>query len=162
MRKFVASILLTFTAGVGADEAPLVDWRKSGSDAEKLENVVKSVPSASRIMIEMGERYQNLYWAGKLGYWQFAEYQVEEMESLVKLLQITRPGRAATAEEFLEEGFEAFEEAIETEAWEPFYRAFSQMREQCMICHAKNDHAFIVLPEHPVTASSPVLNLPAD
>jgi len=153
----VVALMLTATAQ--ADQAPLTDWRKDGTDAEKLENVVRAVPSASRIMIEMGERYRNLYWAGKLGYWEFAEYQVEEMESLVKLLQLTRPGRAATAADFLEEGFEEFDEAFEKKAWEPFFQAFDHMREQCMICHGRNDHGFIILPVHPVTASSPVLNL---
>lgn len=162
MRNYLATALLAFTASAGADSIEWEDWRKKGTDAEKLENVVKSVPSASRIMIEMGERYKNLYWAGKLGYWQFAEYQVEEMESLVKLLQLTRPERAATAEEFLEEGFDDFSDAIEKAEWKPFYQAFSKMREACMVCHVQNDHAFIVLPEHPVTATSPVLNLPAE
>ena len=162
MRKgLIAAALAMFVgAPAMADQAPLTDWRKDGSDAEKLENVIRATPSASRIMIEMGERYQNLYWAGKQGKWEFAEYQVEEMEALVKLLQLTRPSRAATAQDFLDEGaFEQLEEALEKKEWGAFYKAYDHMRAQCMICHARNDHAFITLPEHPATASSPVLNL---
>lgn len=155
-------LALLFAAAVHADSAPMTDWRKDGSDAEKLENVVRAVPSASRIMIEMGERYKNLYWAGKLEHWEFAEYQVEEMQSLVKLLQLTRPARAATAQDFMDEAFEKFDAAFEKKEWEPFYQAFDHMRDQCMICHANNDHGFVVLPTHPVTASSPVLNLGDD
>lgn len=151
--------LMMMTTAV-ADDHKQKDWRKDGSDAEKLENVIKATPSASRIMIEMGERYQNLYWAGKQGKWEFAEYQVEEMEALVKLLQLTRPSRAATAQDFLEaDAFEQLEEALEKKEWGAFYKAFDHMRAQCMICHARNDHAFITLPEHPATATSPVLNL---
>ena len=159
-RKLMAAILGVAMAGTAlADQAPLTDWREHGTEAEKLENVVRAVPSASRVMIELGERYKNLYWAGKLGQWQFAEYQIEEMQSLVKLLQLTRPARAATAQDFMDEGFDGFDEALEEEDWEAFYRAFSNMRAQCMICHARNEHAFVVLPEHPATATSPVLNL---
>ncbi len=141
------------------DKGAKNDWRTSGSDKKKLEQLVRTVPSTSRIMLQMGERYKNLYWAAKLGKWEFAEYQLEEMEDLVELLQITRPERKATAEVFLEEGLEPMEKALKRHQWESFYKGFSHMSEQCMKCHADNDHAFITLPKDPKTASSPVLNL---
>ncbi|HDP89510.1 MAG TPA: hypothetical protein ENN42_06080 [Thioalkalivibrio sp.] len=152
----LAALMMTTAV---ADDHKQKDWRKDGSDTEKLENLVKAVPSTARIMIEMGERYKNLYWAARQEKWEFAEYQVEEIEALTELLQITRPSRAATAQDFLDEGFEKFEAAFEKQEWEPFYKAFDHMRAQCVICHARNDYAFIILPEHPATATSPVLNL---
>lgn len=149
----------SFGAVADEDKGAKNDWRKSGSDKKKLEQLVKTVPSTSRIMLQMGERYKNLYWAAKLGKWEFAEYQLEEMEDLIELLQITRPERAATAEVFLEQGLEPLEKALSQRRWESFYKGFSHMGEQCMKCHADNDHAFITLPTDPKTAASPVLNL---
>jgi hypothetical protein len=62
-------------------------------------------------MIEMGERYKNLYWAAKLSKWEFAQYQVEEMASLLERLQLTRPKRAATAQQFPDEAVPQMERA---------------------------------------------------
>lgn len=159
MRGTLSAALLTLAACAGAQAEPEADWRKSDSQARKLEMLTRALPSASRIMIEMGERYKNLYWAGKLGYWEFAEYQLEEMEALVELLQVTSPKHAADAEAFLEAAFEGLEEAVEQRDWEPFERGFARLRAECMACHAKHDHGFIRLPEAPKTASSPVLDL---
>jgi hypothetical protein len=39
------------------------------------------------------------------------------------------------------------EQALADEGWGKFKRAFSLLRAECMACHAKNDHSFIVLPE---------------
>lgn len=96
------------------------DWRKTGSDKQKLKNVVKVMPGASNIMLQMGARYKNLYWAGIQEKWQFAEYQLEEMQSLIKTLMITRPKRAATAEKFLKKGFVEFPLALKNESWSAF------------------------------------------
>lgn len=134
------------------------DWRKTGTQQEKLDNVVKVIPSTADIMFQMGERYRNLYWAGKQGKWEFAEYQTEEMQSLMKKLIITRPKRAATARVFLLDGFTGFEDAIEHKDWGKFENAFEHMRDRCMACHIQNDHAFVKLNKKPVKGNSPVLD----
>lgn len=110
-------------------------------------------------MIQMGDRYKNLYWAGKQAKWQFAEYQVEEMESLIKTLMITRPKRAATAQQFLDSGIGKLRTAFERKDSKAFFSAFEYTRGRCMTCHGQNDHAFIVLPEIPGRGSSPVLDV---
>jgi len=120
--------------------------------------MTKVIPSVSNIMIQMGERYKNLYWAAKMGKWEFANYQVEEMQELIKTLQITRPKRADTASEFLQAVIPAMPKAIESKQWTEFETGFELLRQQCMTCHAKNDHAFITLPI-PKSANSPVLNM---
>jgi hypothetical protein len=136
------------------------DWRKSGTTADKMEQVLKTLPSTSHVMIEVGERYQDLYWAGKLGQWEFAAYQVEEIVKLIEMLQISSPKRAATAQVFLDHATTEFDVALQKKEWETFLHAFGAMRAQCIVCHNNNDHGFIVPPEHPVTAPSVILNLP--
>lgn len=134
------------------------DWRKTGSNEEKINNVVKVIPSTADIMFQMGERYRNLYWAGKQGKWEFAQYQTEEMQSLIKELIITRPNRTATAQAFLRNAFKEFETAIAQKDWPKFQNAFAHMHQQCMICHRQNEHAFIVLNKKPPKGNSPALD----
>lgn len=157
MKHTTLWLLLGLSFSVQADSGEN-DWRKHGSDSEKLGNVVKVIPGASNIMLQMGERYKNLYWAGKQGKWLFAEYQVEEMQELMKTLIITRPGRATTARDFLQSGFTKLDPAITTQNEAGFLRAFEHMRQQCMVCHQRNDHAFVTLPPVPGRGQSPVLD----
>ncbi len=140
------------------DEIRGGDWRTRASTTDKVENLVKTIPGAADIMIVVGERYQNLYWAAKQGKWEFAEYQAEELKDLIEKLQITRPKRAKTAQEFLDAVFPDIIQASGSGDWKRFSSSFERMRERCMQCHVKNDHGFIVL-EIPKTASSPVLNM---
>jgi hypothetical protein len=150
----VGALLALGAAQAGAD----ADWRDTASQEEKVQKLVEVMPSTANIMIEMGERYSHLYWAAKLGQWEFATYQAEEIEGLLETLQITRPGRAESTAVFLERVYPDIEEAAKAEDWERFSRAFAAMHEQCMACHVAEDHAFIVLPSVPPRSQSPVLH----
>lgn len=159
LKPLIKAVFICSVSVSAVQSATVEDWRKTGSDQQKLQNVIAVIPGASNLMIEMGERYKNLYWAGKQGKWQFAEYQVEEMEALLKTLMITRPKRAATAQQFLDSGFGKLKSAFERKDSTAFFTAFEYMRGRCMTCHGQNDHAFIVLPEVPARGSSPVLDV---
>ncbi len=159
MKKALYILFFTVIATNGlAENTKSGDWRKTGSNQEKIDNMVKVLPGASNLMLQMGERYRNLYWAAKQGKWQFAEYQLEEMDDLVNTLMITRPKRATTAAEFLDDGFKKFPAAITNKDWKQFKTAFEHLRQSCMTCHGKNDHAFITLPASPRKGNSPTLD----
>ena len=161
MRAALVLIMSFFMAVAHADSVSSSgdDWRKSESAEERQEKLVKLVQGTSHWMVEMGERYQNLYWAAKQKKWEFAQYQVEEMESLMKTVAIARPKRAKTAEEFMEVAFEPLELALVSQNAERFNKAFQQLRSECIACHHKNDHGFVVIPSEPQWAPSPVLNV---
>ena len=158
---FIALSLASVPLHALADEGDEIrgdDWRTRAKTTDKVENLVKTIPGAADIMIVVGERYKNLYWAAKQGKWEFAEYQAEELKDLIEKLQITRPKRAETAQEFLDAVFPDIIKASGSGDWKRFSSSFKRMRERCMQCHAQNDHGFIVL-ETPKTAGSPVLNM---
>lgn len=133
------------------------DWRNTAAPNEKLNNLVEVMPGASVIMLQMGERYRNLYWAAKQEKWEFAEYQIEEMQDLVQTLMITRPKRKKTAQIFIQTAFKQFPVALKKRNWSDFKNSFENMRMQCMTCHVENDHAFIVIPKQPRIGNSLVL-----
>lgn len=156
MHTFTRLFILFFCLGSPA----MADWRQTGSDSDKLQNLIRAVPGTSHWMFEIGERYKNLYWAAKLSKWEFALYQVEEIEKLVEQVQLTRPKRALTAQQFLEDAIPSMERAVVSRDWAVFEENFKGLRAACMHCHIQNDHEFVVLPDQPSTATSPVLNLP--
>lgn len=146
--------LLLSAAGLHA-----ADWRKEGTAEEQLGHLVDLVPGAAHWMIEMGERYKNLYWAARQEKWEFAAYQAEEIEKLVEILILARPGRAESARIFLGNTFPALHDAVASHQWENFETAFRKLNAECMACHTREDHGFVQIPPEPATASSPVLNL---
>jgi len=160
MRTIIFILLGCFILVAQAeDQSSGKDWRRGEGTEGKVENLVKLVPGTSHWMVEMGERYQNLYWAAKQGKWEFAQYQVEEMESLIKTVARARPKRADTADEFMETAFGPVERALVSQDWGRFEKAFQQLRSECISCHHKNDHGFVVIPVTPAWAPSPVLNM---
>jgi len=152
MFMFRANFLSTALAAGAAFSGPVL-----ADDDDRRGRM--AYPSASHIMIEVGERYQNLYWAARTDKWQFAEYQVEELIKQVELLKEARPAFAPSAEIFLDKAFDGYQTAFAERSWARFERAFDRMRGQCIACHGRNDHGFIVPPKKPVTAPSPILNL---
>jgi len=154
--KYLLCFLLSIN--MASSYADSDDWRKSADDDEKLENVIKVIPSTSDLMFQMGHRYQNLYWAAKQGKWEFADYQIEEMQSLIKKLMITRPKRRETADNFLGYAFNGYEDAIENKDWPRFQKAFDKMRLACERCHKQNGHEFIKLQKTPAKGHSPALD----
>lgn len=158
-RKHIGGLILFIGfAAVAAAGEPDADWRKTATPQEKLEKLIEAMPGAGTLMMEMGSRYQNLYWAARQGKWEFAAYQAEEMKELLEVLMIARPKRAVSAREFSERVFPVLEPAIRARNWQRFAAAFERMRQECVACHAKNEHGFITLPV-PKRAPSPVLNM---
>lgn len=156
--RWTAALLYACAMLVTATASAQEDWRKTAPAEKKIQNLVEVMPGAATLMIEMGFRYQNLYWAAKQTKWEFAQYQAEEMESLLKMLMITRPKRAKTAGVFLKTGFKDVEAAIKARDLTRFEAGFEKMRQACMTCHQQNEHAFVTLPL-PKRAYSPVLNM---
>ena len=134
------------------------DWRKNSSTDKKLENLIKVIPSTSDLMIQMGERYKNLYWAGKQEKWDFADYQIDEMQALIRTLKITRPKRSKSIDTHFKNAFSDIQKAIKENNWSKFSSGFDSMRHKCMACHRANDHAFIVLNPKPAKGNSPALD----
>ncbi len=145
-------ILLFLNQSVSAS-----DWRQAAKSNDKINNLVQVMPGASTLMLQMEERYRNLYWSAKQKKWEFAEYQIEEMQDLIQTLMITRPKRKKTALKFFQTAFKHFPVALKKQNWSYFENSFEYMRKQCMTCHVENDHAFIVLPKQPRIGNSLVL-----
>lgn len=157
-RNIVLASMIVVITGSALAAGPAADWRQSAEVPQKVERLVEALPNAANIMIEVGERYQNLYWAAKQGKWQFAVYQTEELKELLEKLQVVSPKRAASTEEFLDAVYPMLPEAAKTRDWKKFEPAFEKMRHECVACHGKNEMGFVQLPI-PRRATSPVLNM---
>ncbi len=94
-------------------------------------------------MVEIGYRFNELYWAGRDRNWPYATYQIEKLELALRLALERRPKRRASAQPFLDETIPFVAKAIKQAEAEhsaaPFDKAMSRLRMDCMVCHVKEN-----------------------
>ncbi len=148
----VTTLLLTSTLVMG-------DWRSSADEETKIDNLVRAMPNTADLMLLVGARYNNLYWAAKQENWEFAAYQAKELRGLLNKNMITRPGRSEGLQGFLESAYPTIDEAIASADWADFEGAFINLRSACLACHVDSGFSFIGLPVIPPLPNNPALHL---
>jgi hypothetical protein len=142
MRKILMLLLLSAPAlSAGAEEPALEEAQ----------------PGAGHIMIEMGYRYSVLYFAATQQRWEFAAYQLEEMEEALQRLAFLQPKLWEDIGRFRATAIRDLEKVLAAKNDESFSASFEKFRAACTACHARNGVGFIRLPV-PKGHASPVLD----
>lgn len=68
------------------------------SDNEKFKVIEKQFRGFDKTMVEVGYRYNELYWAGEDQNWELAKYHIEKIEHTIKLGTERRPKRKDNAQ----------------------------------------------------------------
>jgi len=87
-------------------------------------------------MVEIGYRYQELYWAGVDSNWEYAGYQVKKIDLALENALERRPKRRASAGTLFVPALEQVEQAIALRKRTAFSEAFEKMSAACNSCHA--------------------------
>ena len=121
----------------------------TGTTGEKLQEVERHLRGLDVAMVEIGYRFSELYFAGSDGNWEYAKYQVDKIETALRLALIRRPQRAASAEPFLNEDLLPVKEVIEQRDGQAFMPVMDRLRTACMKCHVAEQvpHFTVELPE---------------
>ena len=110
------------------------DWL-AGTPQEKFETIAGQFAGFSAAMMEVGYRYNELYFAGEDENWQMAAYHAEKIGDAVERGIERRPARGASAQPFLTNALPEMVEAIESENPERFEVSFENLRMNCNSCH---------------------------
>jgi hypothetical protein len=129
-------------------------WLK-GTPHEKLDVVAKQLRGFDMTMVETGYRYQELYWAGTDGNWEYAAYQVEKIKQAIEYGLERRPKRAGSAETFLKEGLPPMEKLVKEKDSVGFLAAYEMLTKQCNACHKEEEVPFFTI-KPPLHRQSPV------
>ena len=109
-------------------------WVK-GTEEEKLKTIELQFRGFDKAMVEVGYRYQELYWAGEDENWPYANYQLNKIDKAIKLGLERRPKRAKSAEYFLKEVIPQVRQSIKSKSKNQFKEKFEVMRNNCTACH---------------------------
>ncbi|MFU8843755.1 MAG: hypothetical protein ACNA7V_08110 [Bacteroidales bacterium] len=114
----------------------------TGSKTEMIMTIENQFGGFDPAMVEIGYRYQELYWAGQDENWEYAGHQVEHIQIALENGLQRRPERAKSAEHFQNDVLPGMENAITGENVEEFTRNFNLLTTACNSCHTLEDVPF--------------------
>ena len=109
-------------------------------------------PSAglAEVMLTTQMQHMKLLFAGKLGNWRLAGYQLDQIEKSLKQAENLYP--PAHAAEFAPKQVQSVRDAIEHRNAAEFSKAYTELTNECNSCHRALDRSFITIQ---VPSSSP-------
>jgi hypothetical protein len=124
--------------GGGGDGA----W-PAGEVDERIESLADHIGGFSRAMMEVGYRYNELYFAGSEGNWPLAEYHAKKIGDAIDDGIERRPARGRSARPFLDRDLPALKAAIEARDGEAFLHEYDRLTHACNLCHQRENMEFI-------------------
>lgn len=109
-------------------------WLADDLDA-RWASVEKQFRGLDVAMIEIGYRYQELYWSGQEGNWPYAGYQVSKLRLALENALERRPRRSPSAEAIFLPTLDEMARAVESEDLVRFDQTFSGLTSACNACH---------------------------
>jgi hypothetical protein len=118
------------------------DW-PAGDVGERIEALADHIGGFSRAMLEVGYRYNELYFAGSEGNWPLAAYHAEKIGDAIDDGIERRPARGRSARPFLDRDLPALKAAVEARDGEAFLREYDRLTHACNLCHQLEGMEFI-------------------
>ena len=132
----LAGVLLALMAGSAM----------AAADAEtqaQIDALKASIPKFAIPMREVGDRFQNMYFAAKDGNWALAAYMSKYMNGAMTPAKLTKPEEYAIWKSFYEGRFSAVDKTIQAKDLPGFEAAYTKVIDDCNSCHKKMDYGFI-------------------
>jgi hypothetical protein len=117
------------------------DWIK-GTEQEQSQTIEKHFRGLDVAMVEIGYRYQELYWAGREENWDNALYQLDKIKLSLEQAIERRPLRKPSASWFLENDLSKMKEVTLQKDTAAFNDAFPLLTIGCNSCHVKEKVSF--------------------
>jgi len=130
----VGVILLSCATFLHAAEADL---------QKQIDDIKGVIPKFAIPMREVGDRFQNMYFAAKEGNWGLAAYMSKYMNGAMKPASLTKPVEYGAWKSFYEDTFGPVNKAIQAQDWKAFEKEYTSVITSCNSCHAGMGYGFI-------------------
>ena len=126
----------------GASEGP--GWLVALKPDARIPAIQRQLRGFETTMAEVSYRYNEMYFAGVEGNWDYAAHMAMTLEHALRLGLDRSPSRKANAENlFLKSPLPQVVEAIKKKDTALFKQRIEAVRAACTACHAAENHAFI-------------------
>jgi len=123
------------TPGVNAQEAK--DYQK------QIDELKSALPKFAIPMREVGDRFQNTYFAAKGGNWALAAYMSKYMNGSMNPASVTKPAEYKVWKNFYDDTFASVNKAIQAKDFKAFDSAYTAVIKDCNTCHEGMGYGFI-------------------
>ena len=114
------------------------------ADLQKQIDEVKGViPKFAIPMREVGDRFQNMYFAAKDGNWALAAYMAKYMNGSMNPASVTKPAEYKVWKGFYDDTFAPVNKAIMAKDIKAFEKAYTEVIPNCNACHQGMGYGFI-------------------
>ncbi|MBI5098900.1 MAG: cytochrome c [Nitrospirae bacterium] len=127
-----AALLLLSTAIYAADDIQ-----------KQVDDIRGALPKFAVPMREVGDRFQNMYFAAKEGNWALAAYMSKYMDKAMNPAKVTKPTEYEAWKTFYAETFAPVNKAIQAQDMKAFEKEHNAVIQHCNNCHAGMGYGFI-------------------
>lgn len=120
-----------------SEDGKEVSGETKNGDKITVNELAEIAPGLGIIMMEIGERYWVLNYAGVDGNWDLAAYEVKEIKEAMEVAEVTRPKRAPGLKSFEKVYLDKISESIDAEDSAEFKTNFDKGIKGCNDCHEK-------------------------
>jgi hypothetical protein len=119
-------------------------WAQDAASLQKQIDQMKSVlPKFAIPMREVGDRFQNMYFAAEGGNWALAAYMSKYMNGALNPATLTKPNEYPAWKNFYENAFAPVNNAINAKDLKAFETAYTAVTQTCNACHQAMGYGFI-------------------
>jgi len=111
--------------------------------AAELNDVIGVLPKFAIPMREVGDRFQNMYFAAKGGNWGLAFYMSKYMNGAMNPAKVTKPDEYPLWASFYTDKFAPVNKAIMAKDVTAFEKAYTAAIKECNACHSAMGYGFI-------------------
>lgn len=110
---------------------------------KELDAIKGAIPKFAIPMREVGDRFQNMYFAAQGGNWALAAYMSKYMNGAMNPAALTKPNEYKVWKNFYENTFAPVNKAIQAKDMKAFNAAYSAVVSSCNGCHQAMGYSFI-------------------
>jgi hypothetical protein len=141
-------ILIIVTAGllsfIGMNAVNAAETEQKPGDLQaQIDAIRNAIPKFAIPMREVGDRFQNMYFAAKGGNWGLAAYMSKYMYAALNPAKVTKPSEYSLWSSFYNDTFAPVNKAIMAEDIVAFEKEYRKVIKGCNGCHAGMGYGFI-------------------
>jgi hypothetical protein len=140
MMVVVVAGLLPF---IGLTMASAAETATPSDMQKQIDDIKAAIPKFAIPMREVGDRFQNMYFAAQGGNWGLAAYMSKYMNGAMSPAKLTKPDEYPAWSSFYSDTFAPVNKAITAQDWKTFEKAYMAVIKNCNDCHAGMGYGFI-------------------
>ncbi|WP_425804962.1 hypothetical protein ACHOLT_00505 [Desulfitobacterium sp. Sab5] len=144
----LGSLILIGCGTAQQASAPAAPAAAGTDDLKKqVEDIKGALPKFAIPMREVGDRFDDMYFAAKGGNWALASYMSKYMDKAMTPAKITKPAEYPAWTSFYTGTFDPVNKAIAAKDFAAFDKAYTSAIESCNGCHSSMGYKFVKIPK---------------